>query len=76
MREYLIFSLLFILVHTISYYVSGAINYRFTKDIYTGEDSLSTYFLRDTSKEEEAKRIGKLLIPAQILRAFLMSVVL
>ncbi len=74
--EYLIFSLLFIVVHTISYYVAGAINYRFTKDIYTGEDSLSTYFLRDTSKEEEAKRIGKLLIPAQILRAFLMSVVL
>lgn len=74
--EYLIFSALFTVLHIISYYTAGAINYRFTKDIYTGEDSLSTYFLRDTSKKEEISRINKLLIPAQIIRGLLMSVVL
>lgn len=74
--EYLVFSLLFVVIHTVAYYVAGAINYSFTKDLYGGEGALYTDFLRDMSDPKESAGVNKRLIPAQLVRALLMSVVL
>ncbi len=72
--EYLKFSGFFILAHFISYMIAGVISYRFSKDLYEGEDRLLD-FLKDMSKEEENAEVARYSLPAQILRGILLSVV-
>lgn len=74
--EYIKFSLLFFVVHTITYYIAGIINYQFSKRLYGGRDQLYQSFLRNMSDPKEAKTVNKKIIPAQLVRALLMSVVL
>lgn len=74
--EYVRFSLLFFVVHTLVYYVAGFINYQFSHRLYGGRDQLYQSFLRNMSDKAEAASVNKKLIPAQFVRALLMSVVL
>jgi hypothetical protein len=74
--EYLKFTLMFFVVHTVAYYVAGTINYYFSKNLYGGRDQLYESFLRNMSDKAEARRVGRWLIPAQLARAVGMSVVL
>ncbi len=73
--DYLIFSFLFILIHSMSYIISGAIALKFSKDIYETKDRLCT-FLRDMSNKEESKHVERYFLPAQVPRGLLMSIVL
>lgn len=73
--EYIKFSLFFILAHTVSYTIAGAIALSISKDIYENK-SRHCDFLRDMSDDEESKHVSIYFIPAQILRGLLMSVIL
>jgi hypothetical protein len=72
--QYLIFTLLFILIHTIAYTVAGAVALRFSKDIYEGENRLFD-FLRDMNSPE-GQAVSRWFLPAQLLRGLLLSIVL
>ena len=74
--EYLKFTLLFFVIHTIVYYIAGAINYQFSKKLYGGKDQLYKSFLRNMSDPSEVLNVNKKIIPTQLVRAVLMSVVL
>jgi len=69
------FILWFELANIVAYIVTGVIALSLSKDIYEDKDRLCT-FMRDMKNPKENKRIGMLFIPAQILRALLMSLVL
>jgi hypothetical protein len=72
--QYIIFSLLFILIHTAAYTIAGAVALRFSKDIYEGENRLFD-FLRDMSSPE-GQAVSRWFLPAQLLRGLLLSIVL
>ena len=72
---YLKFLGLFVVAHTVSYLIAGAISLRFSKDIYESKQRLCT-FLMDMSNEQERKHVEKYFLPAQILRGILMAIVL
>ena len=74
--EYIRFTLLFFVIHTITYYIAGAINYQFSKKLYGGRDQLYQSFLRNMSDPKEAIGVNKKIIPVQLVRAIFMSVVL
>ena len=74
--EYLRFTLLFFVIHTIAYYIAGAINYQFSKKLYGGRDQLYKSFLRNMSNPSEAINVNKKIIPVQLVRAVFMSIVL
>ena len=69
------FILWFELAHIAAYIVAGVIALSISKDIYKDKNRLCT-FMRDMKDPKENKRIGMLFIPAQIIRALLMSLVL
>jgi hypothetical protein len=74
--EYVKFSLLFFVIHTITYYIAGFINYQFSKKLYGGRDQLYESFLRNMADPAEALYVNRRIIPGQFVRAVLMSVVL
>lgn len=69
------FILWFELAHIIAYIVAGVIALSISKDIYEDKNRLCT-FMRDMKNPAENKRISLIFIPAQIIRALLMSIVL
>ncbi|WP_130807898.1 hypothetical protein [Senegalia massiliensis] len=73
--EYIKFSLFFILSHVVSYLIAGVIALKISKDIYESRKRLCS-FLRDMSNKEESLYVSRYFMPAQILRGFLMSIVL
>jgi hypothetical protein len=73
--EYIKFSLLFMLVHTGAYFIAGMLAYRISRDLYHGENHLLD-FLKDMSDESENARVAKLTLPLQLVRGFLLSIVL
>lgn len=75
MMNYIKFSLLFILIHGVSYIVAGVLALKISKDIYESK-SRHCNFLRDMSESEESKHVQIMFLPAQILRGLLMSIVL
>lgn len=74
--EYIRFTLLFFVIHTITYYIAGFINYQFSKKLYGGRDQLYKSFLRNMSDSKEVASVNKKIIPVQLARAILMSIVL
>jgi hypothetical protein len=75
--DYVWFSLGFFLIHLGAYAVVGALNQQLlTKHLYGGEGALLAPFFRDMEDPEERSRSGRLMVPAQLVRALLMSVVL
>lgn len=73
--QYLLFSLLFVVIHMVAYMIAGAFAYRISADLYKGDTRLID-FVRDMDNERENNRVGLLVFPAQIVRALLMSIVL
>lgn len=76
MSDYIIFSLLFFVFHLLCYIIAGVIDLRLAGKMYSGKERLYKSFFRDMNDIKESKRIAKLLIPSQFVRAVLMSVVL
>ncbi len=75
--EYLTFTALFVLAHVVAYITAGAITYPLVyKAWHGGEGSLYGAFLRDMTDDAERRRNGLLLLPTQVLRGVLMSLVL
>jgi hypothetical protein len=76
MTDYLVFSLLFFLIHFVCYLVAGVIDLQLAKKLYGGKDRLYKSFFRNMSEKKESNRIARLLIPSQFVRAVAMSMVL
>ncbi len=74
--RYVWFSAGFFAVHLAAYVIAGVVTQLWSKDIYHGPDALLHPVVRDVSGEAERRRQGKLMVPAQLVRALLMSVVL
>ena len=73
--DYLMFSCLFIAIHTASYLLAGVLALRISGDLYEERNRVLD-FLRDMSDPEESGHVSRYFIPAQLLRGLLMSVVL
>lgn len=76
MKEYIVFSILFFVIHFVCYMIAGLIDLQLAKNIYKGKNRMFNAFFRDVDDEHESNRIAKLLIPMQFIRAIAMSVVL
>lgn len=76
MTVYIKFSLLFFAIHFVCYVIAGVIDKQLAKNMYEGKDRLYKAFFRDMEDKTESNRIAKLLIPSQLLRGLLMSLVL
>ncbi len=76
MIVYLEFSLIFFIIHFACYTLAGVIDLQLAKKMYSGKNRLYKSFFRDMDDEKESLRIAKLLIPSQLFRAILMSIVL
>jgi hypothetical protein len=74
--QYVWFSLGFFVIHLGAYVVAGVLTQTWSKDIYHGPDALLAPVMRDVSEDDERLRQGRLMLPAQLVRALLMSVVL
>ncbi len=74
--EIIRFTFLFFIIHTITYYIAGIINLQFSKKLYGGRNQLYKSFLRNISDPNEASSVNKKILPVQMIRAILMSVVL
>ena len=72
---YLFFSLAFMGLHTLAYMGAGMIAFNISSDLYQGEDRLLD-FLLDPGEEGEGGFTFMKVIPAQIIRGLIMSVVL
>jgi hypothetical protein len=73
--DYFIFVVGFMVIHTIAYVVAGAIALQFSGELYREKARLID-FTRDMSNEEESPHVEKYFFPAQLVRGFLMAVVL
>ena len=76
MKTYIIFSLLFFVIHFVCYTLAGIIDLQLAKKMYSGKNRLYKSFFRDMDDKKESLRIAKLMIPSQFIRAILMSLVL
>ena len=75
--EYVWFSVGFFLIHLGAYVIAGVLNQQLlSKELYGGEHALFAPFFRNMDDPAEARRSGRLMVPAQLTRALLMSVVL
>ncbi len=72
---YLQFTLWFIVIHIVAYFIAGFIDLQVAKRFYGGKGR-DLDFLRDMADPEESRRVMPLLVPSQVLRGMLMSVVL
>ncbi len=73
--RHLWFSLGFMVMHTVAYLVAGALILKVSRRVYEGRARLMDY-LRDMSDAEERGHVERRLLPAQLLRGVLLSVVL
>lgn len=76
MVVYLRFSFVFAILHILCYIIAGIIDFQLAQKMYVGKDRLYKAFFRDMKDTKERARIAKLLIPSQLLRGILMSVVI
>lgn len=73
--EYIVFSICFIVFHAIAYVIAGALTLKISKEVYESKSRIMDY-LRDMSVEKEKSIVTKRFFPAQLLRGFLMSIIL
>lgn len=76
MKDYIVFSSLFFVIHLVCYVIAGVIDLQLAKKMYSGKNRIFKSFFRDMEDDNENKRIAKLLIPSQFIRAIFMSLVL
>lgn len=74
--RYVWFSLGFFAVHLGAYVLAGVVTQLYSRDIYHGDHAVLRGLVRDVSTDAEKQRQGLLMVPAQLVRAVLMSVVL
>jgi hypothetical protein len=76
--DYLLFTIGFTAIHVVVYTIAGIIVLRVpgVGQMYGGGGALFGAFMRDSEDPAEARRLGRLLIPSQVLRGVLMSLVL
>lgn len=75
--RYVGFTLGFFAIHLVAYVVAGVLNQQLvSKHIYGGGQALFAGFFRDMDDPDERRRSGRVMVPAQLVRALLMSVVL
>jgi hypothetical protein len=75
--EYLSFTALFAVAHVVAYFTAGAVTYPLVyRGWHGGEGSLYGAFMRDMTDPAEQRRNFLLLLPTQVPRALLMSIVL
>lgn len=74
--RYVWFSLGFFAVHLGAYVLAGVVTRLYSRDIYHGDSAALQGLVRDVSTDAEKQRQGLLMVPAQFVRAVLMSVVL
>ena len=70
-QEYVVFSAGFIVIHTIAYMLAGMITYTI---VHKGHP-IYRYYLRREEEEKELSKAMKLLLPTQLLRGLLLSLV-
>ena len=75
-NAYITFSLLFAVIHLVCYVIAGVIDLQLAQRMYMGKDRLYRSFFRDMQDAQESRRVGLLLIPSQLARGLIMSVVL
>lgn len=73
--KYLMFSLGFLIIHSVSYTLAGVLALMLSKDIYKEKQRLFD-FVRDMSEEKDKKHVEKWFLPAQIIRGALLSMVM
>jgi hypothetical protein len=73
--NYFIFSFCFIVFHAIAYLIAGALTLKISKEVYESKSRIMDY-MRDMSVEKEKSIVAKRFFPAQLLRGFLMSIIL
>jgi hypothetical protein len=73
--DYVLFSLGFVIIHTGAYAIAGMLALSVSKDLYQGENRLLD-FIRDAGNPDEASRLGKWMIPSQVIRGLLLSLAL
>lgn len=73
--DYVIFSVCFMIFHAIAYLIAGALTLKISKEVYESKSRIMDY-LRDMSVEKEKSVVAKRFFPAQLLRGFLMSIIL
>ena len=73
--NYLVFTLLFTVLHAAAYTIAGAVIFNFSKDVYKGKSRIMDY-LRDMNNPQESSHVTKRFFPAQLVRGVLMSLVL
>ncbi len=73
--NYLNFSLIFMAIHTASYILAGVVALNISQDLYEGDTRLMD-FLVDPQLEGPGSFMLVKVLPAQVLRGLLMSVVL
>lgn len=72
---YLSFSFWFTVIHIVAYFIAGMLALKICSSTYEGESRVMDYH-RDVTKEEEKGHVAKWVLPAQIVRGLLMSLVL
>jgi hypothetical protein len=75
MGVYLKFIAFFTISHTAAYIIAGVIALKISKDIYENKKRAAD-FLRDMANKEESSHVSKYFLPAQIVRALLMTLIL
>ena len=76
MTDYIFFSSLFFVIHLVCYVIAGVVDLQLARKLYSGKNRLFKSFFRNMETEKESKRVAKLLIPSQLVRAVFMSLVL
>ncbi len=73
--EYIKFSLLFMVIFSGAYLAAGLLAYHISHDLYRGENRLLD-FLKNMADPAENARVAKTALPLQLVRGFLLSIVL
>lgn len=76
--DYVLFTLGFTAIHVVIYTLAGTLALRVpgVRACYGGAGALFGAFMRDIDDPDEANRVARLMVPAQLLRGVLLAVVL
>ncbi len=74
MKQFFGYSLKVIILHTVTYFIAGALAYPLlTKDLYVGSNPVFAAFFRTQAEPALWAHVTTWFFPAQILRGFLLS---
>ena len=77
MKRFIVFAIKVIVAHVITYFIIGAISYPLlTKQFYVGPDPIFSTFMRTQANPTLWQHVMIWFIPGQVLRGFLIALVL